>query len=180
MIQRPVILTIMLFSLFSLVESACFAQDCGNPWGGKTGEKPARSPVTKPEDVRLCLPAGFVPEEKEEGFAFSDPKDSKGEQGRMGIAVTLDSKYRHSDSKDEYERIKVWLCNLANTSIGTVCSVIEIRGSLFVLLKELQINSHTESYIHMGDGYLLALTAEAPTSEAMEQLRAVIHGARLP
>ena len=180
MIQRPVILTILLFSLFSLVASACFAQDCGNPWGGKSREKPAGSPVTKPEDVHLCLPAGFVPAEKEGGFAFFDAKDSKGEQGRLGIAVTLDSQYRHSDSTDDYVRIKAWLCNLANTSVGTVCSVTEIRGSLFVLLKGLEINSHTESYIHMGDGYLLALTAEAPTSEAMEQLREVIHGARLP
>jgi hypothetical protein len=98
----------------------------------------------------------------------------------LGIAVTLDSKYRHSDSKDEYERIKAWLCNLANISVGTVCSITEIRGSLFVLLRGLEINSHTESYIHMGNGYLLALSAEAPTGKALEQLRAVIRDARLP
>ncbi|HYQ48487.1 MAG TPA: hypothetical protein VEP69_05435 [Thermodesulfovibrionales bacterium] len=136
--------------------------------------------MTKPEDIRLCLPPGFSAQEKEGGFAFSDSNDTKGEQGMIGIAVTVDSKYQHPTSRDEYERVKSWLCNLANTSMGTVCSLTEINGFIFVLLKGLEVGSHTESYIHMGNGFLLALTAEAPTGEALSRLRTVIAGVHLP
>ncbi|NJD56235.1 MAG: hypothetical protein FIA94_07515 [Nitrospirae bacterium] len=180
MSKKPLILMFLLLALFSYRDSSCFAQECGNPWGGNPGEISAGAPVTKPEDVRLCLPPGFVPENKDGGIAFSDPNDSKGEQGRLGIAVTVDSKYRKPESSDEYERVKAWLCNLANTSMGTVCSISEINGVFFVLLKGLEIGSHTESYIHMGNGYLLALTAEAPTGESLSRLRMVINGACLP
>lgn len=179
MLHKPLTLIFLLISLLFHYDLAV-AQDCGNPWGGNPGERSAGARVTKPEDVRLCLPPGFVAEEKEGGIAFSDPNDSKKEQGKMGIAVTVDSKYRKPESSDEHERVKAWLCNLANTSMGTICSITEINGVTFVLLKGLEIGSHTESYIHMGNGYLLALTAEAPTGEALSRLTTVIRGARLP
>jgi len=49
-----------------------------------------------------------------------------------------------------------------------------------VVLKGLEVGSHTESYFHMGNGYLLALTAEAPNDETLASLRAVIQEVRIP
>ena len=96
------------------------------------------------------------------------------------MAVSADGKYRKPDTDDEYEKIKSWLCSLANTSVGTSCSMTRLQGSRFVLLKGLEIGTHTESYFQMGDGYLLAISAEAPTEEALAQLRTVIQEVRLP
>jgi hypothetical protein len=96
------------------------------------------------------------------------------------LAVSHDPKYREPEKDEEYERVKAWLCNLANTSVGTSCSITRLRGSLFVLLRSLELGSHTESYFHMGNGYLLALSAEAPNEEALALLRAVIQEVRLP
>jgi hypothetical protein len=112
--------------------------------------------------------------------AFFDPDDNQGKRGRLGLAVTTGKKYRKPDTEEEYERVKSWLCSLANTSTGTSCSMTRLQGKLFVLLKGLEIGTHTESYFQMGDGYLLALSAEAPNEEALALLRAVIWEVRLP
>ncbi len=156
------------------------AQECGNPWGGGEERKPGAGTAIIAEDIRLCLPPGFVPQEKESGLAFYDPDDVEGKKGRLGLAVSADGKYRKPDTDAEYDKIKSWLCSLANTSAGTSCSLTILQGSRFVLLKGLEIGTHTESYFQMGDGYLLVLSAEAPTEEALAQLRAVIREVRLP
>ncbi len=160
--------------------SPCFAQDCGNPWGGTAERRPGAGPAIMPEDIRLCLPPGFIPQEKDGGLAFYAPDDIEGKKGRLGLAVSADGKYRKPETDAEYEKIKAWLCSLANTSAGTSCSMTRLQGSTFVLLKGLEIGTHTESYFQMGNGYLLALSAEAPTEEALALLRAVIREVRLP
>ena len=160
--------------------AATIAEGCENPWGKAPSGSSAGSGVVTPEDVQLCLPPGFIPDKKDGGFAFYDPNDNDGKKGRLGLAVINDSKYRAPDKDEEYERIKVWLCNLANSSMGTSCSITRLQGGLFVVLKGLEIGSHTESYFHMGNGYLLALTAEAQNDETLASLRSVIQEVRLP
>ena len=159
---------------------AASAGDCENPWGKALPDKGAGSETITPGDVQLCLPMGFVPENREAGVAFSDPKDAEGKRGRLGLAISLDRKYQESDKDEEYERIKIWLCNLANTSVGTSCSIVRLKGVLFVLLHGLEVGTHTESYFHMGNGYLLALSAEAPDEDTLAVLRAVIREVKLP
>jgi hypothetical protein len=162
-------------------DDSAIAGGCENPWGKAASEgRSAASGTVTHEHVQLCLPVGFVPENKEGGMAFSDPKDTEKKRGRLGLAVAVDGKYREPERDEEYEGIKAWLCSLANTSVGTSCSIVRLGGSLFVLLRSLEIGTHSESYFHMGNGYLLALSAEAPNEEALALLRPVIQGVRLP
>lgn len=154
---------------------------CENPWGGVAAQdQKQRSGVPGPEDVRLCLPPGFIPEAKERGFVFRDPNDGAGARGRLGLAVTPDSQYKHSDSMEDYEKLKAWLCHLSNISEATLCTVTKIQGNLYVLLKGLQVSVHTEAYIRIGNGYMLAITAEAPNDDALAVLKAVIQEAVIP
>jgi hypothetical protein len=180
MTARTVITAFLMVVSCLLSCSPCSAQECGNPWGGEAEKKPGAGLVIIPENIRLCLPPGFVPHEKDGGLAFYVPDDFEGKKGRLGLAVSADGKYRKPDTDEEYERIKSWLCSLANTSAGTSCTMTRLQGTPFVLLKGLEIGTHTESYFQMGDGYLLALSAEAPNEEALALLRAVIQEVRLP
>lgn len=180
MTAKTVIMAFLVFASCLWSCSPCSAQDCGNLWGGAAEKKPGAGPVIIPKYVRLCLPHGFIPHEKDGGLAFYDPDDVEGKKGRLGLAVSDDGKYRKPYTDEEYERIKSWLCSLANTSAGTSCTMTRLQGTPFVLLKGLEIGTHTESYFQMGDGYLLALSAEAPNEEALALLRAVIQEVRLP
>lgn len=171
----------------SLMIALCFwiclpasAQDCPNPWGSVANKMSEVRPVIIPEDIRLCLPPGFVPHKIDGGMAFYDPDDVEGKRGKLGLAVSIDGKYRKPDSEEEYERVRSWLCGLANTSLGTICSLTSLQGQQFVLLKSLEIGTYTESYLQMGNGYLLALSAEAPNDETLSLLRAVIQEVKLP
>jgi hypothetical protein len=44
----------------------------------------------------------------------------------------------------------------------------------------LQVSVHTEAYIRIGNGYMLAITAEAPNDDALAVLKAVIQEAVIP
>jgi len=180
MTAKTVIMTLVIFASCLWSCSTPAARDCDNPWGGATERRPGGGPAVIPEDVRLCLPPGFIPQEKDGGLAFYDPDDIEGKKGRLGLAVSADGKYRKPNTDEEYEKIKSWLCSLANTSAGTSCSMIRLQGVRLVLLKGLEIGTHTESYFQMGDGYLLALSADAPTEKALAELRVVIQEVRLP
>jgi len=176
------VLTIALLMVLSLLSgwTAAVAQVCDNPWGTALQNNNLRSETLKPEDVHLCLPAGFIPESKEDGILFRDPADTKGARGRIGLAISVDTKYKNSDLVEDYEKLKMWLCQLSNISAGTLCSVTKIQGKLYVVLKGVQVGANSEAYIHVGNGYMLALTAEAPDDAAYAILSAVLRGATIP
>ena len=176
------ILAMAMLTVLSLLSgwTVAVAQVCENPWGNALPHNNLRSETLKPEDVRLCLPAGFIPESKDDGIMFRDPADTKGARGRIGLAISVDSKYKHSDIMEDYEKLKIWLCQLSNITAGTLCSVTKIQGQLYVLLKGVQVGVNSEAYIHIGNGYMLALTAEAPDDAAYAILSAVLRGAIIP
>ena len=179
--RRAAIVFLIILAAFCMDSGrSASAGECENPWGRAGSDQGTGSAAITPEDIRLCLPAGFIAEKKEGGVAFSDPKDTEGKKGRLGLAISADQKYQKPERDDEYERIKAWLCSLANTSVGTSCSIVRLGGAPFVLLKSLEVGTHTESYFHMGNGYLLAVSAEAPNEETLALLRAVIQEVRLP
>ncbi|MDP2156118.1 MAG: hypothetical protein Q8K68_00215 [Nitrospirota bacterium] len=155
------------------------AQACENPWGSVSEDK-MRAGLPKVQEVRFCLPAGFVEEVREDGVSFRDPNDAAGSRGRLGAAISPGSNYQYSDNEKDYQRLQGWLCQLANISAGTRCAITRLKGNLFVLLKGLGIGVYSEIYIHTGDGYMVALTAEAPSESVLSSLRAVIQDANLP
>ncbi len=157
-----------------------FAHACDNPWGSRAGNTKMLTGLPKLEDVRLCLPAGFAGQVKEGGVSFSDPSDSAGVRGSLGLAISPGSNFSASDSEMEYQRLKGWLCQLANLSAGTLCTITRLKDNYFVLLKGLGINVYSEVYVHTGNGYMLALTAEAPSDAALSALRPVIQDADIP
>jgi len=172
---------IFLVSLFLLLGNiSIVAEACENPWGSEAANSQPRAGVPKPEDVRLCLPAGFSGVVGEEGVSFRDPKDSTGSKGSLGIAISPGSNYKYSDKEADYQRLQGWLCQLANISSGTRCTITRLKDDLFVQLKSLGIGVYSEVYIHTGDGYMLALTAEGPNEAALSSLRTVIQGANIP
>ncbi len=160
--------------------AAAAAEVCGNPWGTALPAGSPGSETLKPEHVRLCLPAGFTAEARENSVVFRDLTDAKGARGRIGLAVSADRSYKHSDSREDYEKLKVKLCQLSNATAGTLCSVTQMQGKFFVVLKGLQAGVFSEVFFHIGDGYLLALTADAPDSDAYAVLQAVVQGAIVP
>ena len=180
--QQIRFLSLTMLTVLSLLAgwTMAVAQVCENPWGNALTNDNLRSEALKPEDVRLCLPAAFIPESKEDGIMFRDPADTKGARGRIGLAISVDSKYKHSDVMEDYEKLKIWLCQLSNVTAGTLCSVTKIQGKLYVLLKGVQVGVNSEAYIHIGNGYMLVLTAEAPNDAAYAILSAVIRGAIIP
>jgi hypothetical protein len=175
-------LSLTMLMVLSLLSgwTVAVAQVCDNPWGTALQNNDLRSATLKPEDVHLCLPAGFIPESKEDGILFRDPADTKGTRGRIGLAISVDTKYKNSDLVEDYEKLKMWLCQLSNISAGTLCSVTKIQGKLYVVLKGVQVGANSEAYIHVGNGYMLALTAEAPDDAAYAILSAVLRGATIP
>ena len=180
--QQIRFLSLTMLTVLSLLAgwTMAVAQVCENPWGNALTNDNLRSEALKPEDVRLCLPAAFIPESKDDGIMFRDPADTKGARGRIGLAISVDSKYKHSDIMEDYEKLKIWLCQLSNVTAGTLCSVTKIQGKLYVLLKGVQVGVNSEAYIHIGNGYMLVLTAEAPNDAAYAILSAVIRGAIIP
>ena len=180
--QQIRFLSLTMLTVLSLLAgwTMAVAQVCENPWGNALTNDNLRSEALKPEDVRLCLPAGFIPESKDDGIMFRDPADTKGVRGRIGLAISVDGKYKHSDIMEDYEKLKIWLCQLSNITAGTLCSVTKIQGKLYVVLKGVQVGANSEAYIHVGNGYMLALTAEAPDDAAYAILSAVLRGATIP
>lgn len=156
------------------------AQACENPWGNVSGNHKARAGLPKVEDVGLCLPSNFAGVVREDGVSFRDPNDAAGSRGRLGVAISPGSNFQYSDDEADYHRLEGWLCNLANISAGTRCAITRLKGNLFVLLKGLELGTHSEVYIHTGNGYMLALTAEAPSEAALSLLRAVMQDANIP
>jgi hypothetical protein len=156
------------------------AQACENPWGSVSENNKTRVDLPKVENVRLCLPDGFAGVMSEDGVNFKDPNDAAGTRGSLGIAITPGSNYSYSDNEMDYHGLEGWLCQLANISAGTRCAIIRLKGNLFVLLKGLGIGVYSEIYIHTGNGYMLALTAEAPNESTLSSLRAVIQDTNIP
>lgn len=156
------------------------AQACENPWGNVSGNLKTRAGLPKAEDVGLCLPSGFAGVVREDGVSFRDPNDSAGSRGRLGVAISPGSNYQYSDDETDYHRFEGWLCQLANISAGTRCAITRLKNNLFVLLKDLGIGAYSEIYINTGNGYMLALSAEAPNEAALSLLRAVIQDANIP
>ena len=178
-IKTLLIVSLILLPLLSGWASAD-AESCENLWGGSQSSSDLSSETLKPEHVRLCLPLRFIPEPREDGVVFRDPSDTNGSRGRIGLAIATDSKYAYSDVMEEYERLKITLCQLSNVTAGTLCSVTKIQGKLYVALKGLQVGVYSEAFIHVGKGYMLALTAEAPDSAAYLVLRTVLQSAVIP
>lgn len=183
MTKKKVVVLSLVFLLRTFLLCAntpAEAEVCENPWGSMAANPQPRAGLPKVEDIRLCLPAGFSGVVGEEGVSFRDPKDSTGSKGSMGIAISPGSNYKYSDKEADYQRLQGWLCQLANISSGTRCTITRLKDDLFVQLQSLGIGVYSEVYIHTGDGYLLALTAEAPNEAALSSLRTVIHGANIP
>ncbi len=156
------------------------AQACDNPWGSVSEDHKMRAGLPKVQEVRFCLPAGFVGEVREDGVSFRDPNDAAVSRGRLGVAISPGSNYQYSNDEMDYQRLQGWLCQLANISAGTRCAITRLKGNLFVLLKGLALGAHSEVYIHTGNGYMLALTAEAPSEAVLALLRAVIQDTNIP
>ena len=177
---HPVLSLLFLLNTFLLCASRpAGAATCENSWGSAAKSQP-RAGVPKAEDVQLCLPAGFSVVIGEEGVSFRDPNDSTSSKGSLGIAISPDSTYSYSDKESDYLKLQGWLCQLANVSAGTRCTIIRLKNNLFVMLKSLGIGVYSEVYIHTGNGYMLALTAEAPNESALSLLRTVIEDANIP
>jgi len=151
--------------------------ECANPWGGssRTSNSPER------EQVRLCLPEGFSPVGEENGaLAFRDESASC---GTLYISISKDSQYHGTDDPKEYAKLKDWLLALMKSSSETKIlgsEMVTIDGKRFVAIRAAAKGKVSESSFHIGNGYLLALSAEAPNEAVLSTLGNVIRAAEIP
>lgn len=151
--------------------------ECANEWGGasRTSTPPER------DQIRLCLPKGFSPVGEENGaLAFRDESVSR---GSIYLSISPDSQYRGSNDPKDYKKLEELFVSLMKSSPETKIlssEIVTIDGKRFVTIRATAKGKISESSIHIGNGYLLALSAEAPTEAALSTLSAVIRVAGIP
>lgn len=180
--MKSILKCIVLASIFSCVSCTQKAdstppEKCTNPWGGAS--TPARKIPSIPqlEEVRICLPQGFIPQYGGDKFEFSLPNDNIDTNGRLILQRNIGEIYKNPDDEGEYKKQMDFYKSPSST-----CKIKKIKGKRFLIVdtKASASGKVARAYIHLGNGYMLALEAHAPNDKVLSTLTSAIENADIP